>query len=74
MHKWLKLLTRAVDADVAILPDEALLFSVKPKVDPLSQLPREDYSTTLRVSAHGISVTAPDPANKVLYSAELRYL
>lgn len=63
-QKWLKLLTRAVDEDVAILPDEELLFKVKPKLDPLQTLPSTDYSTTLRVSANGVSVWAPDLNNK----------
>jgi hypothetical protein len=60
-QKWLKLLNRAVDEDVAILPDEDLVFKVKPKVDPLGTLPALDYSTSLKVSANGVSVTAPDP-------------
>ena len=58
-QRWLKLLTKAVDEDVAILPDEELLFKVKPKVDPLGVLPSTDYTTSLKVSAHGISVTTP---------------
>ena len=60
VQKWLKLLTRAVDEDVAILPDEDLLFKVKPKVDPMGVLNSTDYSTTLRVSANGVSVCIPD--------------
>ena len=61
VQKWLKLLTRAVDEDVAILPDEDLTFKVKPKVDPLGELCTTDYTTTLRVSAKGVSVCVPDP-------------
>lgn len=61
---WLKLLTRAVDEDVAILPDEELIFKVKPKVDPLGVLSPTDYNTSLKVSAHGISVCAPLPNGK----------
>lgn len=61
VQKWLKLLTRAVDEDVAILPDEDLTFKVKPKVDPLGELCTTDYTTTLRVSANGVSVCVPDP-------------
>jgi hypothetical protein len=53
VQKWLKLLTRAVDEDVGILPDEELVFKVKPKIDPLGVLPSTDYSTSLRVSANG---------------------
>jgi hypothetical protein len=64
VQKWLKLLTRAVDEDVAILPDEELIFKVKPKLDPLQVLPATDYSTTLKISANGVSVTAPDPNSK----------
>jgi hypothetical protein len=58
-QRWLKLLTKAVDEDVAILPDEEVVFKVKPKVDPLGVLPSTDYTTSLKVSAHGISVTTP---------------
>jgi hypothetical protein len=61
VHKWLKLITRAVDEDVAVLPDEELIFKVKPKVDPLSVLNPNDYSTILKVSANGIAVTSPNP-------------
>ncbi len=50
LAKWLRLLTRAVDEDVAILPDEELIFKVKPKSDPLNVLPATDYSTSLKVS------------------------
>lgn len=64
VQRWLKLLTRAVDEDVAILPDEELVFKVKPKLDPLQVLPSTDYSTSLKVSAQGISVTTPDPNGK----------
>jgi hypothetical protein len=60
-NKWLKLLTRAVDEDVAILPDEELEFKVKPKVDALGVFNQQDYSTTIRVSANAVTVTAPDP-------------
>ena len=63
VQKWLKIITRAVDEDVAILPDEELVFKVKPKVDPLSVLNPNDYSTSLKVSANGISVCTPSPAN-----------
>lgn len=56
----LKLITRGVDEDVAILPDDELLFKVKPKVDPLGALNPQDYSTSLRVSANGVSVCVPD--------------
>lgn len=63
-QRWLQLLTRAVDEDVAILPDEELLFKVKPKVDPVGLLPSADYTTSLKVSAHGISVTIPDANSK----------
>jgi hypothetical protein len=60
VQKWLKLITRCVDEDVAILPDEELIFKVKPKVDPLSVLNPNDYSTTLKVCANGIAVTSPN--------------
>jgi hypothetical protein len=29
MQKWLQLITRAVDEDVAILPDDTLVFQVR---------------------------------------------
>jgi hypothetical protein len=61
MQKWLQVLTRGVDEDVAILPDEDLIFKVKAKVDPIGVFNPIDYSTTLRVSANGVSVTTPDP-------------
>jgi hypothetical protein len=64
VQRWLKVLTRAVDEDVAILPDEELLFKVKPKIDPIGNLPTNDYTTTLFVSAHGVSVRAPDMSLK----------
>jgi len=60
VQKWLKILTRSVDEDVAVLPDEELVFKVKPKVDPLTQFNSTDYSTSLKVSANGISVTSPN--------------
>lgn len=60
VQRWLKLLTRAVDEDVAIVPDEDLVFKVKPKIDPLGNLPSKEYSTSLKVSSNGISVTTPD--------------
>jgi hypothetical protein len=59
MQKWLRLLTRAIDEDVAILPDEQIVFMVKPKTDPTRQLNPNDYSTALKLSAHGVSVTTP---------------
>lgn len=63
VQKWLKIITRAVDEDVAILPDEELNFKVKPKVDPSHLLNPNDYSTSLKVSANGISVCTPAPSN-----------
>eukprot|EP01042_Synura_sphagnicola_P002686 gene2686-3262_t len=59
---WLRILTRAVDEDVAILPDEELVFKVKAKADPTSTLNGTDYSTLIKVSAFGVSVCAPDSA------------
>lgn len=64
VQRWLKLLTRAVDEDVAILPDEDLVFKVKPKSDPVGILPANDYSTALHVSALGVSVCSPDLNSK----------
>jgi hypothetical protein len=61
VYKWLQMLTRAVDEDVAIIPDEDIEFKVKAKVDPLGVLNPMDYSTSLMVSAHAVCVVAPDP-------------
>ena len=44
---------------MAILPDEEIIFKVKPKQDPSDSLPATDYSTALKISAHGVSVTVP---------------
>ena len=59
--RWLQMLTRAVDEDVAIVPDEDIEFKVKAKVDPLGVLNAMDYSTSLMVSANAVCVVAPDP-------------
>lgn len=61
LTKWMKVLTHAVDEDVAILPDEEVRFSVKPKQDPSGILPQSDYSTSFRLSAHGVSISIPNP-------------
>eukprot|EP00603_Paraphysomonas_imperforata_P000315 CAMPEP_0114428120 /NCGR_PEP_ID=MMETSP0103-20121206/8751_1 /TAXON_ID=37642 ORGANISM="Paraphysomonas imperforata, Strain PA2" /NCGR_SAMPLE_ID=MMETSP0103 /ASSEMBLY_ACC=CAM_ASM_000201 /LENGTH=958 /DNA_ID=CAMNT_0001597305 /DNA_START=40 /DNA_END=2916 /DNA_ORIENTATION=+ len=58
-HKWLHMLTRAVDEDVAILPDEDLLFKVKAKVDPLAIFNPMDYNTHVMVSANCVNVSSP---------------
>jgi hypothetical protein len=55
-HKWLHMLTRAVDEDVAILPDENLQFNVKAKVDPLAIFNPMNYSTQVLVSANCVNV------------------
>lgn len=60
-YRWLQMLTRAVDEDVAIVPDEDVEFKVKTKVDPLGVFNAMDYSTTLLVSANAVCVVAPDP-------------
>lgn len=68
LQKWLHMLTRAVDEDVAILPDEDIMFKVKAKVDPLGIFNPMDYSTTVLVSANCVNVTSPQtelqPKNK----------
>lgn len=64
--KWLQMLTRAVDEDVAIIPDEDLVFKVKPKVDPTGFLNQQDYSTTLKVSANAVTLMGPDVTGSVL--------
>jgi len=60
-YKWLQMLTRAVDEDVAIIPDEDIEFKVKAKVDPLGVFNAMDYSTSVMVSANAVCVVAPDP-------------
>lgn len=57
---WLKLLTRCIDEDIAILPDEEVVFSVKAKQDPSKLLTQYSYGTTLRLSAFGVAVCSPD--------------
>lgn len=64
--RWLQMLTRAVDEDVAIIPDEDLVFKVKPKVDPTGNLNQQDYSTTLKVSANAVTLMGPDPQGGAL--------
>ena len=56
MQLWLQLLTKAVDEDVAIVPDDELCFEVKCTKDPTDRLMKYDYSTLIKVSANGVSV------------------
>eukprot|EP00937_MAST-01D_sp_MAST-1D-sp2_P007764 g7764.t1 len=56
MQVWLQLLSRAVDEDVAITPDDNLQFQVKPVSDPTGQLPKYDYTTMLKILAQGVQV------------------
>ncbi|KAJ1455907.1 hypothetical protein M885DRAFT_518780 [Pelagophyceae sp. CCMP2097] len=56
MQKWLQIITRCIDEDVAIVPDDELVFTVKPRVDPSMQLVKNEYSTALKVSASGVAV------------------
>ncbi|KAJ8608082.1 hypothetical protein CTAYLR_009630 [Chrysophaeum taylorii] len=56
MQQWLRVITRAIDEDVAIVPDDELVFVVKPRVDPSMQLVKNEYSTALKVSASGVAV------------------
>lgn len=58
--KWLQLITRAVDEDVAIIPDEHESFSVKAKKDPTGQCVTTDYSTYIKFSAYAVSLFVPD--------------
>lgn len=73
VQRWLQLITRAVDEDVAILPDEELIFKVKPKLDPLQALPAADYSTAFKVSANGVSVCIPDANVKDVGEREMYF-
>lgn len=56
MQKWLQVITRAIDEDVAIVPDDELVFIVKPRVDPSMKLEKNEYKTALKVSASGVAV------------------
>ena len=58
MQQWLQVITRCIDEDGAIAPDDELVFTVKPRVDPTMQLVKNEYSTALKVSASGVSVCA----------------
>jgi hypothetical protein len=60
LTRWLQLLTRAIDEDVAIIPDETFSFTVKAKRDPTGQCVSSDYSTLLTFSAYAVSLFGPD--------------
>jgi len=57
MALWLQMITRAVDEDVSIVPDDELEYRVKALSDPTQSLSRNDYSTVLRVGSMGVSVS-----------------
>jgi len=56
LQQWLQMIAGAVDTDVAIVPDDTLSFAVKARSDPSKRLDLNDYSTTLQISAWGVSV------------------
>jgi hypothetical protein len=56
LQLWLQLIARAVDVDVAIVPDDTLSFAVKARNDTSRKLEASDYSTLLQISAWGLSV------------------
>lgn len=60
VRRWLQILTRAIDEDVAIIPDESHVFAVKAKKDPTAQCVPVDYSTSIRFSAYAVSLFVPD--------------
>ena len=66
MQRWLHNVTRAIDEDTAIVPDDELVFTVKPRVDPSQQLVKNEYSTALKVSASGVSVCAVTAADELV--------
>lgn len=66
MQRWLQVVTRAIDEDTAIVPDDELVFTVKPRVDPSQQLVKNEYSTALKVSASGVSVCAVTAADELV--------
>jgi hypothetical protein len=58
---WMKILARAIDEDVAIIPDDVISFSTKPIIDPLGGiLPAHTYAVTLTLSAMGIALSTPE--------------
>lgn len=58
MQRWLQIITQTIDEDVPIVPDDELIFMVKPRNDPSGQLVRNEYSTMLKVSASGVAVSS----------------
>ena len=56
MQRWLQVITRTIDEDVPIVPDDELVFMVKPRTDPTQQLIKNEYSTVMKVSASGVAV------------------
>ena len=54
---WLQILTRVIDEDVAVVPDDHMNFVVKARQDPTRQLVLDEYTTCMKVSAAGVSVT-----------------
>ena len=64
LQQWLRLLSRSVDKDVAIVPDDTVTFSVKAKSDPSRRLDGSDYSTILQISAWGVSVQRNNGAER----------
>ena len=53
---WLQILTRVIDEDVAVVPDDHMNFVVKARQDPTRQLELDQYTTCMKVSAAGVSV------------------
>lgn len=47
-----------------MVPDDHLAFLVKPRDDPSGKLVKNEYSTSLRVSASGVSVCLQKGANE----------
>ena len=66
MQLWLQIVTRAIDEDTAIVPDDELVFTVKPRADPSRQLVMDEYSTALKVSASGVSVCSVTAADELV--------
>ena len=66
MQLWLQIVTRAIDEDTAIVPDDELVFTVKPRADPSQQLVMDEYSTALKVSASGVSVCSVTAADELV--------
>ena len=61
---WLQMLSRVVDEDVAVVPDDETVFDVKAVCDPTGRLSDSDYSTQLAVQAQGVRLSIAGSGGK----------